>query len=320
MKDYYAILGIKPDASEADIKTAYRNLAKQYHPDINKSPEAEAKFKEVNEAYTAITNGTADIGRDDPFDDKWNDYFRPQRGDITQSINPNIEAEIEVEFLDACFGAEKSIHYAYFDLCSKCEDTKKKKGEYNYSTCATCNGTGRRTARNGFMVIQTMCNECMGYGKKVSCDECHGTIFIRKNSEISIKFPVGIDEGKILRASGRGNTKGKPGEFGDLLLYIHVKDHPVYNRAGNDIYSVIEVDYDDCILGNTVQGSTIHGLANVDIPECSNNNTVVCAKKHGIKKEGDHYFRVMVKMPKSISQKERKILSSLNKSKREKKN
>ena len=318
MKDYYSILGLKKGASDDEVKSAYRNLAKQYHPDVNKSASASDKFKEISEAYTAITNGTADqqntpFAKNSPFDDHWQDFFRPQPIDFRQNINPNIEAEITIEFLDACFGAEKNVRYAYFDLCIKCEETKTKSGQYNFTACTVCNGTGRSIFKNGFATIQTSCRNCMGQGKKVSCDVCHGSIYIKKDAELLIKFPAGIDDGKVLRASGRGNTKGKSGDHGDLLLHVNIGSHPTYNRQGNDIFSVIEVDYDACILGGEIQASTIHGLAVVNIPECSNNDTVVCASGWGIKKEGDHYFKIVVKMPKSITQKERKILSNLNK-------
>lgn len=320
MKDYYSILGLKKGASEEEVKSAYRKLAKQYHPDINKDPGADSKFKEVAEAYQKISDGEADGPGPQDFpqgfrhprpDEIFGEFFkRPQ---FQQTIIPNIEAVIEIEFLEACFGAEKNVRYTLFEMCGTCEKHRAKHGDYDFEECSSCGGQGATIQRNGPISIQRMCHACMGNGKRIKCDQCHGNIFIRRDAELSVRIPVGIAEGQVLRAQGRGNTKGKSGEYGDLLLYIQIKPHDQYEREGNDIYSVLDVSYLDLILGGKVKASTIHGLADVDIPECSNPNTVVMARGYGVKKEGDHYFRLNIKFPKSLNAKERNILISLNK-------
>jgi molecular chaperone DnaJ len=330
MKDYYSILGLKKGASQDEVKAAYRKLAKKYHPDINKDPGAETKFKEISEAYQKIVDGEADRPQQPDFggfphgfrppspQDIFEELYRRQKA--TQTINPTIEAVIEIEFLEACFGSEKNVRYAQYDICDVCEAHKEKHGDYAYEECGTCGGRGVQVQSNGFVTIQKTCDTCHGKGKKIKCSKCHGNIYVRKESELSIKIPEGIASGQILRAAGRGNTKGRTGEYGDLLLHIEIKPHEKYERDGNDIYSILDVDYLQCILGGKVKASTIHGLADVEIPECSNPNTVVCAKGYGVKKQGDHYFRLNVNFPRSINAKERKILGSLNKSKQHKNN
>jgi molecular chaperone DnaJ len=205
-------------------------------------------------------------------------------------------------------------------MCGECEAYKQKHGDYALEDCKKCGGSGVHEHGNEYVRVRQTCDSCHGRGKKIKCSTCHGNIFIRKESELAVKIPAGIAEGQILRAFGRGNTKGRTGEYGDLLLHIQITPHPQFDREGNDIYSVIDIDYLDCILGGTIKAGTIHGLADVDIPECSNANTVVMARGYGVKKEGDHYFRLNVKLPKSISAKERKVLGSLNKTKKHKNN
>ncbi len=318
MKNYYSVLGLNQDATEDEVKKRYRDLAKQYHPDVNKDPGSEKKFKDISEAYNKIKDGKAKNDYSSGgFDVDEFDFFTGRQGyEINRTVNPNIDAEISIEFLDACFGADKKIHYNYFDICDKCFESKEKNNSYNYVKCSKCDGSGRTTVRNGFMVIQTTCGDCMGYGKKISCDSCGGSTYVRKSSEVTIKVPEGINTGKILRVTGKGNCGVKRNSFGDLLLHIIVKPHPVFSRNGLDIFSVIDVDYYNCILGGVIGAGTIHGIASVEIPECSDGNTIVCAKKYGIKKEGDHFFKINVKMPKSISAKERKILQGINKIKK----
>jgi len=334
MKDYYSILGLKKGASEEDVKASYRKLAKEFHPDVNKSPSAESKFKDISEAYQKILDGTADQeipqatqfgGWRSPFGGNPFDHFKDiafNFGDqhVENVVNPNLEVAIQIEFLDACFGAEKNIRYSFMDKCDKCAKHKEKHGEYKYKKCHNCNGVGKTIHRNGFITMHSTCQSCRGSGKSVECDECNGNIYVRKNTEIGIKIPVGIDNNKILRVQGKGNYSAEKKTYGDLFFHIDIKPHPVFQRKDNDIYSVLYVEYYDCILGNTVAGNTIHGLVDVPLPECSNNDSVVCLNNLGIKKEGKHYFRIHVKMPKSISEKERKILRNLNKYKKTKNN
>lgn len=323
MKDPYSILGVGEDASEDEIKSAYRTLAKKYHPDVNKDPDAESKFKEISSAYDAITSGTVNNYRRQDVEDTSEDifeHFRKTQSHVRRAVNPNLDVEIEIEFLDACFGAEKNIHYFIMEMCQKCESHKSLHGEYESKKCDSCKGTGKITFKNGPILIQTTCSNCLASGKVIDCDECHGQLYTRRDTEIVIKMPAGINEGTILRATGRGNSRGVAGKYGDLNIYVRIRPHAKFQREDLNIFSILPIDYVDALLGNPIKADTIHGLVDIDIPECSNSNTVVCAKGKGIKKQGDHYFRLDVQFPKMIDKKERKILASLNRYKKTKKN
>ncbi len=323
-KDPYSILGIERGASDDDVKSAYKKLAKKYHPDVNKEKGSEDKFKEVSAAYKSIMDGTADTPSQPNFTKTQNDIFEHFRRQAErarhQSINPNLEIEIRIEFLDACYGAEKQVRYSFMETCHSCDSYKQKHGDYKYKTCQNCHGTGRMQFVNGPMVVQTTCSSCIASGKVVDCDVCYGSFYHKKEAELSVKIPVGIEHGAVLRAGGRGNSSGTKGKFGDLYIHILINPHPEFERERLNIYSSIEVDYLDCILGNTIKATTIHGLTDVEIPECSNFNSVICSKGNGINKQGDHYFRLSVKLPKTIDQKERKILRNLNRYKKSKNN
>lgn len=324
MNDPYSILGLKRGASEADVKSAYKKLAKKYHPDVNKDPGAEDKFKEISVAYQSIVDGTADrVDSRSPFDAQ-RDIFEHLRRQAEraryQSINPHLEIEIQVEFLDACYGAEKRIHYTYLDSCEKCSEYKKQHGDHKRKSCGNCKGTGRTEIRSGPMVIQSTCSVCFATGKVVDCDLCYGNFYTRKEAELNVKIPIGVEHGAVLRAQGRGNSSGTVGSYGDLFIHILIAEHPEFERNKMNIFSTISVEYIDCILGNTVTGSTINGLVDVKIPECSDKNTVVCVRGSGIAGKGDHYFRLDVSMPKTLDKKERKILENLNRYKKSKVN
>jgi len=324
MKEPYSILGLERGASEEDVKAAYKKLAKRYHPDTNKDSGAEDKFKEISVAYKSIIDGAADKYDPMNFTQTQTDifeHFRKQSERARQrSINPHLEIEIKIEFMDACFGAEKNVRYSYMDLCDNCDSYRQKHGDYKYKKCGECNGTGRLVFQNGPMVVQTSCSQCMSSGKIIDCDICYGSFYHKKDAELNVKVPVGVETCTVLRANGRGNSSGLKGKFGDLYIHILVSEHPLYQRDKLNIFSEIEVDYVDCILGSSIMASTIHGLVNIDIPECSNGNTVVCSRGNGINKQGDHYFRLHVELPKIIDQKERKILGNLNKYKKSKNN
>jgi len=318
MKDYYKVLGVKKTDSPEDIKKAYRDLAKKHHPDKNQGDKSsEEKFKEVTEAYDAIRSGKADLRESPqhrhPFGTDWFDLFSQQRQPRSYSINPDIDNIFELDFLDACYGSEKIIAYEYKDLCESCDKNKKDKGDYEFKSCINCNGQGRTRMGNSHMTIETVCQACSGSGKMIDCNECGGNIFVTKTAKLSVKFPEGVDKGSILRVVGKGNTRGKFGEFGDMRIHINVIPHPIYNRNKDDIYSTLKIPYYTCILGGKVEAETIHGMIKVTVPPTSKNKTALCVKNHGVKKSGNHYFSIEVVMPDLLDNNEKRILGVLKK-------
>jgi len=324
MKDYYKILGLKKDASEEDAKKAYRELAKKYHPDINKAPEAEAKFKEISEAYTAIQNGWKPGQKNQQpnpfagFNPK--DIFSNAFGGFEEFFNqyqpvfsPHIDLVIDLDFLDACHGADKLLKYNVREMCSECKDYYSKHKKFSTSRCGDCHGLGRRIQKNAFISITTTCKTCNGTGEIVSCSKCHGQMVQDIEKIISIKIPEGVESNSKIRVVGAGNYIPQENRNGDLFLSLNIRPHPLFRRQGFDIFSEIDVDYLDCLLGTKMEIDTIYGKQEVEIPDLSENKRTISIKNMGIKKTGSHYFTINMTIPKSLNKKERKILENIRK-------
>lgn len=326
MKDYYKILDLKPDATEEDAKKSYRELAKKYHPDINKEPGADAKFKEVSEAYDAVKSGWRPGQRRQshgpsgfPFPGQNPlDFFFQNNPIFNQPIDevyisPDIELIIELDFLDACHGLERMMRYNVKELCSECKDFFSKNGKFDSKKCDDCNGLGKVTQRSAFMSVTTGCRKCNGTGKIVNCSKCNGTMYEAVEKTISVKIPEGIDTNSKLRVSNAGNYFHKEKRNGDLYLNINIRPHPIFKRKDMDIFSEINLDYLDCLLGAEIEVDTIYGKHKLEIPDLSENKRIIMLKNYGIKKMGTHYFTINMTIPKSISKKERKSLQSIKK-------
>lgn len=314
-RDYYDILGLKKGASKQEIKRAYRRLAKEFHPDRNKSADAEAKFKEVQEAYEVLSDdqkrtaydqyghaatqgfgggydfsgGSYDFNDFSGFGDIFEQFFGgsfagfgggPRRTSSVSRRGRDIEASLKVDFMDAVFGVEKSIEYQRKVVCKTCKGTGAEKGK-DPVKCPTCNGQGqvRRTQQTFLGNFQTVttCPDCKGEGKiiKDKCKDCFGEGIQTENTTFKLKIPQGIPDGVSLKFTGRGNAGIKGGEHGDLYLVIDVKAHDRFERRGDDIYLEVQIEAPVAALGTKANIPTVHGEKELVIPAGTQPETVL---------------------------------------------
>ncbi|MBQ8908809.1 MAG: molecular chaperone DnaJ [Clostridia bacterium] len=318
-KDYYGVLGVDKNASEDEIKSAYRRLAKKYHPDLNKTEEAANKFKEINEAYEVLGDskkranydqfGSADGnpfgqggaggfgdffhgggggGFGDFFSDIFSAFGGGARGGAQNVKGEDINISTTLEFEEACFGCEKTITVNKTDRCASCNGTGAKNGT-EFSTCSECGGSGRvRFQQNtifGTTIREGACPKCNGTGKmiKEKCSSCNGYGIQRTQKTVNVKFPAGIDNGQTLRMRGEGNAPKGGGVSGDLNIKVTVKAHKILVRKGNDLYMDLFLPFTTTLLGGKVEIPTLNGNYTLNIPERTASGTVMRIKNKGVK-------------------------------------
>jgi len=311
MKNYYKILGLKDDASDEEAKKSFRDLAKKYHPDINKEKGAEDKFKEINEAYDAIINkkvpkNTRPFGGFEGFKYTFNQ----------KSINPDVHIGLDLSFMEACLGTDKKIGFEILDKCEKCEEYKNKYGNYEEEKCSKCGGTGIFQKNIGFGTITIPCPTCFGEGYSGKCSTCGGIHVNKKQKEISVKIPEGADEGDKLRIINYGNFSPEQNYYGNLYIHINVATDPNFSRQGENIFSNMKLDYLDCLLGGDFEIETIHGKKSIMIPECTSNGSVLKINNLGIKQIGNHYVTIYIDIPKTLDNRTKRTLKNLKKNKK----
>ncbi len=348
MADFYQILGVSRDADADTLKRAYRKLARQYHPDINKEPGAEDKFKEIGKAYEALADpetrarydqfgeaglggaaGMPDMGDMGGFADLFDTFFNGfggQAGGRNQRRGPqqgdDLRYDLNVDFKDAIFGQQREIKIPHLEKCEVCSGTGAKPGT-GPKTCPTCGGSGqvRRATRTPFGNFTQVaeCPNCNGSGQIISdpCSACGGNGVKQVRKKLRINIPAGVDTGTKLRVSGEGNVGLKGGPPGDLYVFIKVKNDPKLKREGVTIYSEITVSYLQAILGDTVEIITVDGKVNLKIPSGTQPNTTLSLEGKGVPRLGNPVARgnqqvlVKVKLPTRISDEERRLLESL---------
>ncbi len=300
MTDYYEILGVSKDASKDEIKSAFRKKARTLHPDVNKAPDAEEKFKELGKAYETLMDdnkratydrygedGLKNAGFDTngPFaggfgdlNDIFNSFFGGMGGfGFGGRPDPNAPVEgddlrldIEIDFEQAVFGCEKEIKFDHLELCQSCGGTGAEKGS-KPETCPTCHGTGQvqqvmRTPLGSIAQIVT-CPDCHGAGKKISkpCKDCKGQGKIQKEKKINIKIPAGVDNMSKIRVSHEGDAGSNGGPAGDLYVVLHVKASDYFKREGNDVYSRLDITPAQAALGDEVVVKTLDGEQKITV-------------------------------------------------------
>ncbi len=349
-KDYYEVLGLSKDADEKEIKSAFRKLAKQYHPDLNPdNKEAEAKFKEVNEAYEVLSDSDKKAKYDkfghaafDPnqgfggggfsgggfggFEDIFGDIFGDMFGGggrSSQRTGPrpgsDLKLKIDITFEEAAFGTKKEIKINRVEKCSTCDGSGAKKGT-SKKTCSTCGGTGtvrtvQRTPFGQFASTQT-CSTCRGTGEIVEnpCTSCNGTGKEKKSRNITINIPAGVDTNSVIPLRGEGNHGDKGAPAGDLYVYINVKDHEIFERDGDDVWCEIPISFTKAALGGSIEVPTLEGKVKYEVPSGTQTGTVFRLKNRGIKNvrstnKGDQYVKVKIEVPKKLTDKQKQILS-----------
>ncbi len=318
-RDYYEVLGVSKDATEDEIKSAFRKKAKEYHPDINKSPDAPEKFKEAQEAYACLSDkdnrakydkfghaafenqsyggtggfqGNPFSGFD--FSDIFEDLFSGGFGGFggfggsKSSSRARKGADslygMQIDFMEAVHGCKKDIDLDYYEDCDECDG----KGGHGESTCSECGGKGYVLKQTntilGTIQTKSTCSECNGSGKtfKSKCNKCRGNGKIKVSKTITIDIPAGIDNGEQLRLAGKGGVGSNGGPNGDLYIEIKIKPHEYYKRKGNDIYLEVPVTITDLCLGTKKQIKTMNGTVDLKIKEGSQPGDVLRIKGKGI--------------------------------------
>ncbi len=350
-KDYYKILGVEKNASQDDIKRAYKKLAKQYHPDINKNADATEKFKEVNEAASVLSSaekrehydkfGTAEgagqgfgfdsqnfsqgFDFDDVFDNLFSGFgFNSGRGRRTQQRGKDLAYEVEISLEDVFNGVTKKISLEKFDVCSNCSGNGSKKGE-GLAKCEECNGQGvaRHTRRTPFGVFATTttCSHCQGSGEVVKeiCDECDGKGRIKVSKTIDVKIPAGIEEGTRLRVQGEGEAGSRGTRAGDLYVIVYIKAHDIFERDGCDLSLEVPINFVQACLGAEIEVPTIEGKATIKIPQGTQPSTVLRMRSKGLPSlnhsgRGDQHIKIKVEVPTKLSKEQTKLLKEFEES------
>lgn len=352
-RDYYEVLGVEKGADEASIKKAFRKLARKYHPDVNPGDkEAEAKFKELNDAYETLSDPQKkaqydQFGHDAPnfgqggfggFGGGFNQGGFEDLGDIFNMFfgggggggprgperGHDLRYDITIDFEDAVFGAKKTIHLNKMATCKTCSGTGAKAGT-SPRTCSRCNGSGRvmsvQQTPFGRMQTQTTCPDCNGRGKVIDepCTECHGAGRKRETKTLEITIPQGVDNGTRLRMSGEGEAGELGAMNGDLYIYITVKKHPIFERVNNDIFMEQPINFAQAALGDEIEVPTLEGNVSFTIPAGVQSGTRFRLKGKGISglkgfRKGDQFVTIMVETPKVLSDKEKELFVALSES------
>ena len=350
MADYYEILEINKNATKDEIKSAFRKMARKYHPDINKEPGAEEKFKEIGKAYETLmdddkralydrygedglknagysTNGPFDFGFGN-LNDIFESFFGSAFGGFGQS-DPNapqrgsdLRLDLKIDFKEAVFGVEKEIKIDHLETCTTCKGTGAKEGSQP-QTCPQCGGAGRVQQVHqtilGSISQVTTCPQCRGKGTIIKdfCPDCKGEGRVQKEKTIKVKIPKGVDAGSRIRVAAEGDAGLNGGANGDLYIVLYVKRDKYFKRDGFNVFTELNISLPQAVLGDSVEIETLDGKEEIQIPAGCENDKVITVKGKGVpvlgsaNMRGDHYVVVKLQTPKKLSDEERSLYEKL---------
>ena len=347
-RDYYEVLGIKKDSSDLDIKGAYRKMAKKYHPDVSSEENAEAKFKEVQEAYEVLSDSSKRTqydrfghqanngqgfntsgfgGFDFDINDIFSNFFGGGGGQVRSSNRPrkgsDLQKRMNVTFKEAIFGSKKKIRVTAHEECTTCHGT----GAYSkkdVKTCTQCHGKGtvivEQQSLFGRTRSQATCPTCGGTGKQITkkCEACHGEKVISKSKEIEITVPEGIDTGQQIRLEGYGSKGINGGPSGDLYILFDVRKDSLYERHGDDLVVEVPITFVQAALGDSLKVPTPHGDVKLKIPQGTQSKTTFRLRGKGApnvrtKRKGDLHVIIDVVTPNKLNKQQVKLFEQLGK-------
>jgi molecular chaperone DnaJ len=346
-RDYYEILGVQRGASDQEIKSAYRKLALQHHPDRNpNNPDAEEKFKEASEAYAVLADsekrgaydrfGHAGLGGSgagagfdstvfQDFNDIFGEFFgfsdifgggggrrrtRAQRG-------ADLREDITIEFEEAVFGTETKVTYRRHENCESCHGSGSAQGKAP-ATCRSCGGRGQVRYQQGFFSVARTCPSCQGAGSVISdpCTKCRGEGRVIQQKTIDAKVPAGVEDETRIRFSGLGEAGVHGGPHGDLYVVLHVKEHPFFERRGTDLHCVVPISFTQAAMGAEIQVPTLESEHVLKIPEGTQSGAVLKIRGKGVPVlnghgKGDLFVEIRVQTPSKLSKRQRELLQEL---------
>ena len=352
-EDYYKTLGVERNASEADIKKAYRRLAMKHHPDRNPDKSAEAKFKEAKEAYEILSDAQKRAAYDqfghagvdpaaaggaggfhsargggnfaDIFGDVFGDIFGGARGRGGAQVfrGTDLRYSLELSLEDAVKGTEVRIRVPAMETCETCKGSGAKVGT-SPTICRTCAGHGQVRMQQGFFSIQQTCPNCHGSGKTITdpCPSCHGAGRVQHTKTLSVKVPAGVDEGDQIRLAGEGEAGENGGPSGDLYVQVRLKPHTLFKRQQDDLYCEMPVSFTTSVLGGDLEVPTLDGRASIKVPAGTQSEKMFRLRGKGVRnvrsgQTGDLYCRISVETPVNLTAKQKELLQEFEKSVKE---
>jgi len=334
---YYEVLGVERNASEDDLKKAFRRLAMKHHPDRNPdNKECESQFKEAKEAYEVLGDtqkralydrhghaafesgmggrggaGFADVG--DIFGDIFSDIFGMGGGQGRQRRGSDLRYVLELDLEEAVFGVDRKIEVPTLVACDSCSGSGSTDGKL--SNCETCRGHGRVRMQNGIFSIQQTCPQCGGSGKKIAnpCRACRGEARVRQDKTLSVKIPAGVDSGDRIRLSGEGEAGPAGTPAGDLYVEVHVREHAIFQREQDDLYCEVPIRFSQAALGAELEVPTLGGEALIKIPAETQTGKLFRLRGKGVRNVrnghvGDLVCRVVIETPVKLSKQQRDLL------------
>ena len=358
-RDYYEVLGVSRDASQGDIKKSYRKLAMKHHPDQNPDdPKAEEKFKEIGEAYEVISDeekrsaydryghdafksggggGGGRGGFHDPmdifsqvfggggggsmFDDLFGGGGGRRRDRSGKKRGSDLRYDLEITLEEAAEGVEKELEIEKYASCVKCSGSGSKSGSAGTNTCTTCGGRGVVGQQRGIFIQQATCPDCRGAGQNIAdpCGDCGGNGRKQAPERVSIRIPAGVDDGTRLRSTGKGDAGMRGGPAGDLYVFLHLRDHDVFQRDGDDLYCEVPLPFSTAALGGELEVPTLTGSATMKVPAGTQGGTTFRLRDRGMpalngRGKGDLHVEAQVEVPTRLNSDQRQRLEAFTES------
>ncbi|HTG01153.1 MAG TPA: molecular chaperone DnaJ [Nitrospirota bacterium] len=339
-KDYYAVLGVHRNATDAELKRAFRRLALEYHPDKNPDKSAEDKFKEINEAYEVLSDpqkrayydqyGVAPGaqgagpgfggfgGMGDVFGDIFEEFFGGGRGRARASAGDDVRYNLKITFEEAAFGTSAKIRVPRMERCPECDGLGAKSKD-GIKVCATCQGSGQVRMQQGFFSISRTCSRCGGEGRSITdpCSRCNGRKRIERERTLSVKIPAGVETGNTIRLTGEGELGAYGGPPGDLYVFLTVEEHALFKREAQDIICEVPVSFTQAALGTEIDVPTLVGNAKLKIPAGTQPGHTFRLKGKGFPNlrgsgSGDQLCRIIIEVPTKLSSKQKELLQEFD--------